>query len=388
MEALERLDPQQHRGLYVVDHYARYCFAAQFVAGRRVLDVACGPGYGSHLLRQAGAREVVGVDVAEEAVETARQRYSAPGITYLQGDAHELGPAVQGPFDAIVSFETVEHLSHPARWIRQARALSHDETVLVFSVPNEADNPPDNPYHLHHYNRESFDAMLSEEFPHRVIVPYYTVLASMIGGFAGRAQGPLRVGRIDAAEVVTDDLRPEGYLAVCRLTPGPLEPHEVLTFSRRSYLDTEENRVWCDNERSAWMRATQEQAEQRTAWRTVADEREQVLVEQERINQWHEQTQRRLEEDIHRLETSILSLKQGQPGAAAAVLARGPVAGPDVDQMTTAQLAAELVQRRHELALIQSSPGYALLTRMKSVMPPDSRRGRLVRRTIRILSRR
>jgi SAM-dependent methyltransferase len=387
MEACERLDPKEHRGLYVVDHYARYCFAAQFAAGRRVLDLACGVGYGSHLLRQAGSREVTGVDVAEEAIEAARQRYAAPGITYLRGDAQELGPEVQGPFDMIVSFETVEHLSHPARWIRRARDLSHDDTILVFSVPNEADDPPDNPYHAHHYDRDSFDAMLAEDFPHRVILPYYTVLANMVGCFTGRTQGPLLVGPVNAAEIPSEDLRPEGYVAVCRRTAGPLQFQEVLTFSRRSFLDTEENRVWCDNERSAWMRTAQLGEEQKAAWRDVAEERDLALAEQERVNQGHEQTQRRLEEDLRRLETTVAELKQRQPGGPAPASLRGPVAGPDVDQMTAAQLASELVRRRQELALIQSSPAYSMLQRLKSVMPPESRRGRFTRRMVRILAR-
>ena len=65
---LERLDPRTHNKLETLDHYARYVFASQFVPGKRILDIACGFGYGAKLLRGAGACHVVAIDNSEEAI--------------------------------------------------------------------------------------------------------------------------------------------------------------------------------------------------------------------------------------------------------------------------------------------------------------------------------
>ena len=57
----ERFVPQQTDPLLALEHYHRYCFAARFAKNRRVLDIACGEGYGSAFLAK-WASEVVGID--------------------------------------------------------------------------------------------------------------------------------------------------------------------------------------------------------------------------------------------------------------------------------------------------------------------------------------
>ena len=52
------------------EHFHRYAFAAQFVKGKRVLDMACGDGYGSNMLSKE-AEYVVGIDIYENAVRNA-----------------------------------------------------------------------------------------------------------------------------------------------------------------------------------------------------------------------------------------------------------------------------------------------------------------------------
>ncbi|MBC8077028.1 MAG: class I SAM-dependent methyltransferase, partial [Chloroflexales bacterium] len=67
----ERIDPAAREDKWVVDHYARYLFASSVAAGRRALDVACGTGFGSHLLAESGATHVLGADLAQDAVDYA-----------------------------------------------------------------------------------------------------------------------------------------------------------------------------------------------------------------------------------------------------------------------------------------------------------------------------
>ena len=84
-------------------HLERYEFAARFLAAGRVLDIACGAGYGTRLLadRAAGRCAVLGVDRSESAIDYARARYGGAGVEFLAADAL----AFRDPegFDAIVS---------------------------------------------------------------------------------------------------------------------------------------------------------------------------------------------------------------------------------------------------------------------------------------------
>ncbi|GEM_PF-2020797 len=143
------------------EHLARYAFAAPLCRGRRVLDVACGEGYGTYLLAHAGASAVVGVDVAAEAIAVAEARFSAPGVRYLAGDATDL-PAVLGgeaPFDLIVSYETIEHVPDVDRFLEGIRSVLAPDGIVILSAPNEPDPAGQgsaNPYHRRGFSFDRF----------------------------------------------------------------------------------------------------------------------------------------------------------------------------------------------------------------------------------------
>src|SRR3546814_2694630 len=76
----------------------------------RVLDAACGEGFGSALLARAGAHSVLGVDIADSAITHARSRYGAqPVLSFARADVCALDAFPDNSFDLIVSFETLEH---------------------------------------------------------------------------------------------------------------------------------------------------------------------------------------------------------------------------------------------------------------------------------------
>src|SRR5512132_2950714 len=62
-------------GEIAYEHWHRYAFARRFVAGKRVLDAACGEGYGSALLAQSAA-SIVGVDIHAGVIGAAREAYA------------------------------------------------------------------------------------------------------------------------------------------------------------------------------------------------------------------------------------------------------------------------------------------------------------------------
>jgi len=141
--SVERLTFEPGRMSYhwmlATEHVVRYAFAASLCQGRRVLDVACGEGYGSYLLARAGAAAVVGVDLSAEAILAAEARFAAPGVRYLVGDAANLGALLtsEPPFDAVVSYETIEHVSDVDRFLDGIRTVLAPNGVVIISAPNE-----------------------------------------------------------------------------------------------------------------------------------------------------------------------------------------------------------------------------------------------------------
>lgn len=138
------------------DHLKRYILATKYLQKMKVLDLACGCGYGSWLLHGAG-NEVTGVDIEPEAIAYAEKHYQGP--TYLC----QPGEETQGEWDALVTFETLEHLDHPET------ILAIEAPIVIASVPNEERNPfkaekfaGDKYPHKRHYTPKQFEALLND----------------------------------------------------------------------------------------------------------------------------------------------------------------------------------------------------------------------------------
>ncbi|HWP85855.1 MAG TPA: class I SAM-dependent methyltransferase, partial [Terriglobia bacterium] len=117
----ERVIPGAVNADLLNEHLARYVFAAAYVAGKRVLDVACGSGYGAAILGQTALR-VVGADIAREAVDYARNHYAAPNTAFVQADCLSL-PFRPAEFDVVVAFEIIEHIGDGVAFLQEMRLL-------------------------------------------------------------------------------------------------------------------------------------------------------------------------------------------------------------------------------------------------------------------------
>jgi ubiquinone/menaquinone biosynthesis C-methylase UbiE len=157
------------RGEIWIEHWHRYHFASRWSAGRRVLDIACGEGYGSALLaRNAG--HVTGVDVSLEAVEHARLAYSAlRNAEFRQGSCTRI-PLPDASVELVVSFETIEHIEEQDAFVDEiARVLAPDGVVLM-SCPNKAEYTDKrgfrNEFHVKELYRAELEALLRTRFAH------------------------------------------------------------------------------------------------------------------------------------------------------------------------------------------------------------------------------
>lgn len=160
----ERLVPGEDDGLLGLEHRKRYAFAARFVKGKTVLDIACGTGYGTRMLLDAGAAAATGVDISADAVAYARREFGAGNIAFLAADAET---CKSGAYDVIVSFETLEHLENRNGFIRNLSSLLHENGLLIISTPNKAVTSPMKPahkirnkYHKYEYVEREFVSLL------------------------------------------------------------------------------------------------------------------------------------------------------------------------------------------------------------------------------------
>jgi len=118
-----------------VDAIVKYIFASFFVQDKTVLDIACGSGFGTFLLAQE-AREVTGVDVSPEAVEHAENNFSRNNIKFDAGDALEYNYP-QNYFDVVVSFQTIEHLVDPQKFLDLLKSSLKDDGLIILATPDK-----------------------------------------------------------------------------------------------------------------------------------------------------------------------------------------------------------------------------------------------------------
>jgi 2-polyprenyl-3-methyl-5-hydroxy-6-metoxy-1,4-benzoquinol methylase len=145
----------------LLEHIARYYFSTPYVKGR-VLDIACGSGYGTHMIAKTCKKdidEVIGVDVDETTVEYARHTYYHPLSTFRVEDALDPKlPEKLGQFDTILSFETIEHITDDQAFIKNLYDMLRPGGTLVLSTPfgQGRGKPCGSPFHVHQLTKEEF----------------------------------------------------------------------------------------------------------------------------------------------------------------------------------------------------------------------------------------
>lgn len=148
-----------------VEHLHRYSIASMFVKDKIVLDIASGEGYGSALLSKI-ACQVIGVDIDNEAVESATLKYKSDNLKFLQGSADKI-PIEDSSIDVLVSFETIEHHDkHDEMFLEIKRVLKPDG-ILIMSSPDKKHYIQlgvNNPFHIKELYLEEFEQLVLKYF--------------------------------------------------------------------------------------------------------------------------------------------------------------------------------------------------------------------------------
>jgi SAM-dependent methyltransferase len=264
------------------EHLARYAFATRLARGKRVLDAGCGAGYGSARLASQ-ARCVIGLDVAAEAVQMARERYGAPNVEFLRADCRSF-PFADGSFDLVAAFEVIEHLEEWDRLLVESRRVLAPWGVLVVSTPNrlyygEQREVP-NPFHVHEFDYTEFREALERRFGHvRIFLENHT--DSVVFAPADPA------GVETAIEVLASD--PDAshfFVAVC--SPRPLHGRPAFV-----YVPQSANVL---RERERHIALLEGELEQKTRW---LEETQQALDE---LHRRHQALEKKAQEIIQGLE--------------------------------------------------------------------------------------
>lgn len=221
MPELERYDPALG-GRIKYEHFHRYAFACEQVEGLEVLDIASGEGYGSAMLA-ATAAKVSGVDVDPQAVSTANLRYGQKDrLTFHVGRAQEI-PFPDDSFDAVTSFETIEHIEDPEALIREIRRVLKPKGFAIISTPNKsvynAGLSQPNAFHLREMEMAEFVLMLEAAFNTVSVYGQRMVIASAISP-VGRQEGTRNTADYRGYTVTeTEDGAPLATPAITRLPP-------------------------------------------------------------------------------------------------------------------------------------------------------------------------
>lgn len=205
-------------GIIQDEHLIRYELAKSFVRDKKVLDIACGSGYGSNILSMAGAKSVCGVDISYAAVENARKKFTNNNLIYKTGDAENLTD-LESDFDLAVSFETIEHLKNPEKFLDGIKKALKNDGLFLVSTPNFEVSGNKNPYHVKEYTRTEFDSLLRRYFKNVDILNQENAIASMI---TVSGDYPVKLMK-------SESLKPSYFIAICSDIELPVVDENIVS---------------------------------------------------------------------------------------------------------------------------------------------------------------
>ncbi|MGC4041467.1 MAG: class I SAM-dependent methyltransferase [Flavobacterium sp.] len=178
----ERLMTSVQAEYGVIEHLHRYALAQKLTAGKTVLDIASGEGYGSFLLSK-NAKQVYGVDIDENAVKHAQNKYAAASnVEYRVGSTDKI-PLEDHSVDIVVTFETIEHHDKHELMMQEIKRVLKPDGLLLISSPEKSlykERERHNPYHIKELVLKDFEDLLKKYFTHTHLLYQKIVVGSLI----------------------------------------------------------------------------------------------------------------------------------------------------------------------------------------------------------------
>lgn len=159
-EILERIT-DEGKGYLLQSHAVRYRFVLPYLEGKDVLEVGCGTCYGMGKML-TGLKSIVGIDISLDALRYGQLAYPENRLKAVQADCEAL-PFPDKSFDAVISFEVMEHLPDSKKYLSEISRVMQDGGYLFLSTPNKRFLEY-NPYHLKEYTAEDLKEALHSVF--------------------------------------------------------------------------------------------------------------------------------------------------------------------------------------------------------------------------------
>jgi 2-polyprenyl-3-methyl-5-hydroxy-6-metoxy-1,4-benzoquinol methylase len=235
----ERFTPECVREI-AYEHWHRYAFALPHVEGKHVLDAACGEGFGAALLADRAA-SVTALDIDTASIEHARQRYGVKkNLVFRQADVTQLDTLVDGSFDVIVSFETLEHVMEHDDLLAGFYRLLKPDGILLISTPDKK-NYTDasgvvNPHHVRELYFSEFSRLLDKHFQAKKIYRQKLLFQSSLWALDEKGSHEAWVQNENGLERGLA-YRPMYYVAACAKSDDVLSPLPALSL----YGDADES---------------------------------------------------------------------------------------------------------------------------------------------------
>ncbi|MEZ5355796.1 MAG: methyltransferase domain-containing protein [Bryobacteraceae bacterium] len=285
------------------EHLARYLFASRLARRKRVLDVACGAGYGSAELA-ATAASVAAIDIAEGAVRQAAASYERGNLRFACASATAL-PFRDRAFDLITAFEVIEHLEDWDLLLSEAARLLAPGGQLIVSTPNKSYYAEarklagPNPFHAHEFEFEEFGAALERHFRHVSLFVQNHAAVVAFQPLAGTGGAEIRM---DTAAV--DPAESHFFMAVCAQSPQTGSPAYL-------YLPTAANVL---RARELHIRRLEQELAQKEEWLAKSQADHQELLARHRAQQQELEDRNRwaakLDEDLAAAGRRVSELQQ------------------------------------------------------------------------------
>lgn len=169
-------------GLLEIEHHHRYILTQPYLEKMKVLDIACGDGYGSYYMSQY-ANNVVGVDIDKVTINSAKNKYINNNLSFLEGSIIDL-PFEDNLFDLIVCFETIEHIKEYDKAIQQIKRVLKNEGLLIMSTPNKLEYSDKrnykNQFHYHEFYINEYKEWVEKYFRYNEFLFQKSILGSLI----------------------------------------------------------------------------------------------------------------------------------------------------------------------------------------------------------------